>query len=167
MKTIDHDYYRWLVSKIFTPPNKTFDTLFDMLHSQEFVWIVPNDDNRVADALELRDEFMNGKEGSLTLGGATLLEVIVSLSQRAAFIAGSGPEQWAWILIKNLDMSRYHDPLNDADMMSIQDLMERLIWRTYRPDGFGGFFPLKNPEEDQREVEIWYQLNSYVIERNL
>jgi hypothetical protein len=31
-------------------------------------------------------------------------------------------------------------------------------------DGTGGFFPLAWPQEDQRAVELWYQLNSFVEE---
>lgn len=167
MTNLDHDYYHWLVEKVYIPPNKTFSTLFDMLHSQEFVWIVPNDDNRVSDALELRESFMDGREGSLDLEGATLLEVLIALSGRASFITDVTSEQWVWTFIKNLDLNRYFDPLNEKDMMSIQDIIERFIWRTYRADGYGGLFPLKKPKDDQREVEMWYQLNTYVIERNL
>jgi hypothetical protein len=40
--------------------------------------------------------------------------------------------------------------------------MERCVWRTYEPNGVGGFFPLENPNEDQREVELWYQMSAYV-----
>jgi hypothetical protein len=42
-----------------------------------------------------------------------------------------------------------------------------VIHRYYQPNGHGGFFPLENPQDDQRHVELWYQLNEYVMERNL
>lgn len=167
MTTIDYEYYEWLVSQILLPPNKSFNTLFDMLHSREFVWLIPNDDNRVADALELRSEFMQDKKGKLDLDGATLLEVVVSLSRRTAFTAGAhSPDRWAWKLIKNLGLDKKFDPLTEDDMFKISDILETLIWRTYRKDGQGGFFPLKHPEEDQTQVEIWYQMNAYVIEKS-
>jgi hypothetical protein len=28
----------------------------------------------------------------------------------------------------------------------------------------GGFFPLTHPNDDQRKVEIWYQMNAYLDE---
>ncbi len=46
----------------------------------------------------------------------------------------------------------------------IDDILERLIWRQYQEDGQGGFFPLAWPEQDQREVELWYQMNAYLAE---
>lgn len=167
MKTIDYEYYEWLVSQILLPPNKSFNTLFDMLHSREFVWLIPNDDNRVADALDLRPEFMDGRKGTLDLEGATLLEVVISLSRRTSFTAGRhSSDRWAWKLIKNIGLDKKFDPLTEDDMLEISDILEALIWRTYRKDGQGGFFPLKHADEDQTQVEIWYQMNAYVIERS-
>jgi hypothetical protein len=164
MKTIDYEYYDWLISKIKLPPNKSFNSLFDMMHSREFVWLVPNDDNRIEDALELRPEFLDERNKKLDLGGATVLEVVVSLSRRASFTGGHSPEHWAWKLIKNLRLDKEFDPLSFENMARINDILETLIWRTYRKNGQGGFFPLKHPEEDQTQVEIWYQMNKYIIE---
>jgi hypothetical protein len=48
----------------------------------------------------------------------------------------------------------------------MEEIFERLIWRNYAPNGEGGFFPLENPREDQTQVELWYQMNSYVNEMN-
>lgn len=166
MTTMDYEYYEWLVSQIFLPPNKSFNTLFDMMHSREFVWLVPNDDNRIQDSLDLRTEFLNGKKNKLDLEGATLLEILVSLSRRVSFTAGHSPEHWAWVLIKNLRLNKKFDPLTAEEMVKINDILEALVWRTYQQNGQGGFFPLKRPDEDQTQVEIWYQMNKYVIERS-
>lgn len=166
MTTTDYEYYEWLVSKIFLPPNKSFNTLFDMMHSREFVWLVPNDDNRIEDALELRSEFLKGRKDMLDLEGATLLEVLISLSRRVSFLAGLTPKDWAWKLIKNLRLDKKFDPLTENDMNRINEILEGLVWRTYYKDGRGGFFPLKHPDEDQTQVEIWYQMNKYIIERD-
>jgi hypothetical protein len=165
--TIDYEYYNWLVSSIALPPNKTFNALFDMMHSREFVWLIPNDDNRIEDALELRNEFLKRhKKKTLDLEGATLLEIVISLSRRASFIAGHSPKQWAWRLIKNLRLDKRFDPLTENDMTRVNDILETLIWRTYSKDGRGGFFPLKYTEVDQTQVEIWYQMNKFIIEES-
>ena len=161
---IDHDYYEWLISQIAIPNGKSYSGLFEIMHNTEFHWTVPNDDNRLVDALDLRVQFLDGRAPILDLYGATLLEVLVSLSQKTAFTAGGSPRKWAWKLIKNLRLSSKSDPLTDEDVAKISNILDTLVWRTYQPDGRGGFFPLNHPEEDQTKVEIWYQMNKYVIE---
>jgi hypothetical protein len=37
--------------------------------------------------------------------------------------------------------------------------------REYDPDGRGGLFPLDGTHANQREVELWYQMQAYIIER--
>jgi hypothetical protein len=46
----------------------------------------------------------------------------------------------------------------------VEDILDTCIWRTYQPDGQGGFFPLAWPEEDQTKVELWYQIAAYIDE---
>lgn len=165
LQTIDYDYYNWLVSHVHIPNGKSYAGLFEVMHNTEFHWTVPNDDNRIQDAIDLRSEFLHGRKKTLNLEGATLLEVLVSLSQRVAFTAGViSPKKWAWKLLKNLRLTDKSDPLTEDDINRINDVLDALVWRTYSQDGRGGFFPLKNPEEDQTKVEIWYQMNKYVME---
>jgi hypothetical protein len=64
------------------------------------------------------------------------------------------------------------DVLTDANWESIgsdraSDLVmftcQRVINRTYGPDGSGGLFPLHKPHIlDQRRVELWYQMQYYL-----
>lgn len=162
---IDYKYYEWLISQIDYPKNKSYKDLFERMHNFEFIWFVPNDDNRIHDALDLRNEFLDRTSNKLSLNGASILEIIVSLSRHVAFISGIGNEYtWAWKLIKNLHLHKMTDPLSIDRAQKIDDILYALVWRTYDSNGQGGFFPLKNPHEDQRKVEIWYQLNAYLIE---
>jgi hypothetical protein len=163
---IDFEYYEWLISQIFIPNGKSYRDLFEIMHNTEFVWTIPNDDNRIQDGLDLRSEFSDNRVLKLNLGGVTLLEILVSLSRRVAFTAGGNQEQWAWRLLKNLRLTKKSDSLTEEDIGQVKDILDALIWRTYQRDGRGGFFPLKNPEEDQTKVEIWYQMNKYVIEKS-
>ena len=163
---IDYEYYEWLTSHVgITHYGKTYNDLFEAMHNVEFHWTVPNDDNRVQDGLDLRVEFLNGRKTPLNLEGATLLEILISLSRRTAFTAGGSPKKWAWRLIKNLRLNNKSDPLTEKDLAKVNDVLDALVWRTYQKNGRGGFFPLNNPEEDQTKVEIWYQMNKYLIER--
>lgn len=162
----DIEYFEWLTSQVDIPNGKNYSALFEKMHNLEFVWTVPNDDNRVQDGLDLRSEFAGGNAASmqLDLEGVTFLEVLIALSRRAAFIGGGDQEKWAWRLIKNLRLYKMHNPLNGQRGALVDDILDAVVWRTYQPDGKGGFFPLNHPLEDQTKVEIWYQLNKYVME---
>lgn len=166
MKKIDFDYYDWLCKQINIPPNKnSYNDLFERMHNIEFVWTVPNDNNRLQDALDLRSEFNNGTVPGLILDGATFLEVLIALSRRVAFTAGGDAGHWAWRLIKNIKLNKMTDPLTEERAKKVDDTLYTVIWRIYQFDGQGGFFPLDFPAEDQTKVEIWYQMNAYVIEK--
>lgn len=164
MNQIDVDYYDWLVSQIEIPNGKDYGDLFTRMHNLEFVWTVPNDDNRVQDGLDLRYAFAGDKKHEINLPGATFLEVLVALSKRVAFTAGGKSEKWAWRLLKNLHLTKMSTPLTEEKSIKINDILDSVIWRTYETNGRGGFFPLNYPEEDQTKIEIWYQMNKYVIE---
>lgn len=164
MTQSDYDYYEWLVSQIRVPPNKPLTGVFERMHNLEFIWFIPNDDNRVQDGLDLRIEFLDGTNKRLDLNGVTILEVLVGLSRRVAFTAGGDAKTWAWRLLKNLKLHKCTDPLSDDQANRVDDILYSVVWRTYAADGWGGFFPLKQPSEDQTKVELWYQMNAYVIE---
>jgi hypothetical protein len=140
------------------------------LHTKEFVWLVPNDDNRLEDAMALRHQFLNETgittPGNLLMGVPPLsvLEVILGLSVRCAFNGGGYPPHWAWVLIENLELHNMSDPLSSRKREKIDDILETLIYRNYDADGVGGFFPLTHPNDDQRTVEIWYQMQAYLDE---
>jgi hypothetical protein len=162
---IDHDYFNWLVSQIDIHnknPN-TYNDLFTRMHDTEFVWHVPNDDNRVEDGRYLRTEFLEGIRYGFPRA-VSVLEVLVALSRRIAFLAGGDPELWAWQLIENLHLHKASDPLVGQKAERVEDILEALVWRTYEQDGRGGFFPLNEPMEDQTKVEIWFQMQAYAGE---
>lgn len=169
---LDELYLTWLYSETgsvrLRTPSRTHWALLRQLYTKEFVWLIPNDDNRVEDGKELRYEFLElhdiqDAEQSWIEIGCSMLEVMIGLSRRLAFEAEGKPRDWFWVLVKNLNLFDGNDktPLRDD---YVSDVLDRVIWRTYLPDGSGGLFPLKEPEDDQRERELWYQLSAYVIE---
>lgn len=169
---IEQEYYVWLVSQISLPTNGSiFHELLSQMHSTEFLWngdhFVAGDHNRIEDARELRREFTGGKKISVIPpgDGVSFLEVLIGLSRRTAYADGEQDAAWwAWKLIRNLRLNRMIDPLSPGQMNRVDLILESVVWRTYREDGRGGFFPLKNPQKDQTKVEIWYQMNTYLIE---
>lgn len=138
------------------------------MFEKQFVWTVAYDDNRMADGLELRAEFAHENDLPVSimerLGPCSFLEVLIGLSKRLAFSAGGEAPGWAWQLLGNLELHRMTDPLRSAKERKAHELMDTCIWRTYRPDGQGGFFPLAWPDDDMTQVELWYQMSAYIAE---
>ena len=166
---IDVQYFEWLISQIDVRTNRTYIYLFERMHSLEFTWTVPHDDNRVQDGLDLRVEFKhewNYVRGP-NLDMVTILEVLIALSRRVEFLTSLDARLLAWKLLKNLRLTKMSDPINDVKAKKIDEILYNLVWRNYLPSGMGGFFPLRYPKEDQTQVEIWYQMNAYVNEMNM
>lgn len=171
-RPLDELYLEWLydqVGAVGTDPSTGHWELLKILATKEFVWIVPNDDNRAEDGRFLRHEFLS--EQNLKLDdphwmrlGCDMFELLVGISRRLAFEGDGEPREWFWEMINNLGLYNYRDG-GHIPVGTINEVLDDLIWRTYEPDGRGGLFPLKYPEQDQRDVEIWYQLNAYLLER--
>lgn len=163
------DYFLWLIAQIGVPERNrnTYNDLFMRLYETEFVWIVPHDDNRLQDAVELRDEFNKRRDPSLDEMPVSLLEVLIALSRRVSWTTDRSPEFWAWQLLENLRLTKASDPVTGRKAEKVEEIIEALIWRTYGQDGNGGFFPLNFPADDQTKREIWDQMNAYVNEMNL
>lgn len=168
--SLEESYFSWLASQVVDlrerNKSKTFWTLLRQLHHKEFVWLIPNDDNRVEDGKELRYEFLQGAHiPPAWVGlGCSFLELLIGLSRRLAFEAEGRPRDWFWEMLENLQLNEYTD--NDYPPAEVVDeIMEMVIWRQYHPSGAGGIFPLRHPEGDQTKTELWYQLCYYVLER--
>ena len=164
-KSLGEEYFQWLVSQINVgQTSKMFEGIFRWMYHREFVWLVPNDDNRIGDAIDLRKEFW-GLHNPVLQEAVSILEVIVALSRRAAWVGGGEAADWAWVFIKNLGLNRYSDPLTYRKDRKIESILEAFVWRNYAPDGDGGLFPLENPPLDQTKVELWYQMHAYINEK--
>lgn len=164
------DYLRWLAPQIGEEDGvqEPYWGLLHIMFEKEFVWLVPNDDNRLADGLDLRAEFCFSQhiraDALKNQGPSTFLEVLIGLSRRLAFAAGGKAPGWAWVLLGNLELTAMNDPLSRRKKQQIDDILDVVIWRTYKPDGVGGFFPLAWPDEDQTKIELWYQMAAYIAE---
>lgn len=171
---LDEQYFTWLYSQVASLKtkslNKTYFTLLNQLYRKEFFWFVPNDDNRVEDGRYLRPEFLasanidDPDEEWLYLG-CSMLEMLIGLSRRFKFEAGGLTSKWFWHLMENINLAEFTDA-NPGTVYEIDEVLNTIIWRQYKADGTGGLFPLDNPKDDQRKVELWYQLNAYINEQN-
>ena len=171
---LDELYFIWLYSQVGDPelksPSRTYWKILKELFVKEFVWIVPNDDNRIEDGKDLRLEFVahsnltDVDQNWLKLG-CSMLELLVGLSRRLSFECEGEPRDWFWHLMENLGL-RYYNDRSTYSKEQVDGILDRVIWRTYNPDGEGGLFPLRNSDQDQRGIEIWYQLSAYILQLN-
>ena len=96
--------------------------------------------------------------------------MLIALARKAYLITDDGTTRssvgvWFWKMLSNVKL----DHLNDFDwsrksLGEIDRTITRILDRTYSPSGVGGLFPLNHWEKDQREVELWYQLNTYLLD---
>lgn len=170
-RPLDELYLRWLYSLVgsitLRDPSKTYWILLKHLYTKEFVWLIPNDDNRLEDGKDLRSEFLeiedaNPPQDWLDLG-CSMLEMLIGLARRMAFETDRDPRDCFWELIVNLKLDQSTD-MRPLSASTINFVLDTVIWRTYRSNGAGGLFPLKKPKQDQRDVELWYQLSAYILE---
>lgn len=170
---INDEYFDWLCelvdSKRFSK-HVSYRKLLMHLHNIEFTWIIPLDDNRADDGVQLRRKFAL-RRNDITLrryltGPCSVLEMMVALAVRCEewimddTQMGNRAGQWFWGMIHNLGLSPMTDSKFDRDF--IDDVIARFLNRDYEPDGRGGLFTIRNCSEDLRTVEIWCQLSWYL-----
>jgi len=166
-------YFHWLVPQVQEEDRstRTYWDLYRVMFQKEFVFMshTPLDDDRIADGLELRTEFLLNADAPRFLspdgfGVCSFLEMLVALSRRLAWAAGGEAPGWAWQLVVNMELNKLSDPMGPRKKERAEEILDRVIWRNYAPDGTGGMFPLAWPEQNQKEVEIWYQMAAYIAE---
>ncbi|ADD80962.1 gp071 [Rhodococcus phage ReqiPepy6] len=174
---LDERYFKWLYGQVASVklrnPGRTYWSLLKVLHTTEFVWLVPNDDNRVEDGRDLRLEFVNETRAEVPdpdwmAFGCSVLEMLIGLSRRLAFEAdgNAGASEWFWHLLDNINLGGFNDTYFRTGRHEeyVKHVLDTVVWRNYKRDGQGGLFPLRRPQEDQRKVELWYQLSCYLSE---
>lgn len=174
IEPLENVYFNWLCAKVVDDReqniNLTYWKLLKKLHTTEFVWMLSGDDNRAEDGKELRTEFLLLYEIPddpewRELIGCSILEMLIAFSRRAGFMSGSSDKDWFWKFIENLGLTECDD--GHINEKLVDDILEVFVWRTYEYDGAGGLFPLRKPEADQRDVEVWYQFCDYLVDKDI
>lgn len=164
-----HEYFDWLCDIVEIGQGRyTYYLLAKVLHDKKFHWTVPNDDNRISDAIRLREEYFNGV---VPKDPATIFEVLIGIAIRFEEMManpekGNRTSEWFWIMMRNLRIEVYDDAsyyILDGDR-NIDTILSKMLDRAYTRNGNGGLFPLKKAKKDQRKVEIWYQMCTYLVD---
>lgn len=171
--TIDERYFTWLYSHVASPSNRdpaeSHWLLCERLFKTAFFSSIRNDENREIEGRDLRDEYLQESGDTADFNWmeleSSVLEMMIALARRASFQTMLTVDQWFWLMADNLHIGKYNDNVyHDAIDLAISRVLDVVLTRSYEASGLGGFFPLRDPERDQREVELWYQLSAYLLE---
>ncbi len=166
---LDSDYLTWLYGLVRWDEHgdRTYWKLLRQMHSTEFIWFIPNDDNRAEDGRALRWEFFDSTNAVVDRDwldlGCSFLEMLIGVARRLSFENDYSTPVCFWNFVGSLRLDGYDDN-SVYRKNNIDRVLNRVVFRTYSYDGTGGLFPLRHATEDQREIEIWYQLSAWLLE---
>lgn len=166
-------YFRWLMGLVSDEVMDAtkYEAMFRRLHYFEFTYTLAMDKNRYMDGISLRYRFLHSNDlleykDILEIYPCSVLEMMVALALRMdediMYDQDYGPRTavWFWEMVQSLDISE-----EDARTGHIDATVERLLNRTYLPDGRGGLFTAKRHFDiDMRKEEIWYQMCWHISE---
>lgn len=170
------EYLRWLYFQVdgfnpLTEGGAMYFMLLNYLYSQDYYSVIEMDENRKVEGGNLRSMFECDSCAILTDNipeeEVSVLEVLVAMAMNFRELNNDKEPiaLYFWEMISNLGLI---DCTDEHWSRSTEEYVERVIDdfldRDYEPDGTGGLFPLEDPQEDQTEVELWYQLAAYYLE---
>ena len=173
-KQLLNEYYLWLLEIVDNDIYhvEDYDEMLWQLFDTDFHWVIENDANRASNGLDLRYEYEHVYGGGLPLDmenkEASVLEVLIALAINWEheitydFRIGDRSAVWFWTMIGNLGLLEMPNWAYDPDFVG--DTLEIWMNREFQIDGSGSPFPVKFGNEDQRKVEIWLQLQQFVLE---
>lgn len=170
-----HRYFLWLMDLIGADAysDNGYSFMLSELMDISFYALIDRDNNRAEDGVYLRHlyEIENGEHVS-DLGECRVFEMLVALARRCdkdlmyTPSYGDRSSEWFWMMMRNLGLTKYsNDNYNQHD---VRQIITRFLDRDYSKYGTGGLFPLRNiaaAKRDQREIEIWDQMQLYMIEK--
>lgn len=168
------DYGAWLVDRVGFR-KKRYGKLMAKLHNVPFRFSIRLDESRASDGIRLRDEYALEHDLLYPKFGqdCSVLEMLVGLALRVEYEyigdpKDEHPERFFWEMVENLfDMEHHWKQCTDDefDDLYVDFVLNRWLSRSFRSNGEGSIFPLKTPIRNQRQVEIWSQMNAYLTER--
>ena len=171
INALDQGYFMWLVGSV--DPSKTHIKLLQQLYESEAEALIPWDENRLDGGIAIRNEFRPGGYSSLAemtwlTKPCTFLELTIVLSRTLADEMNWTTKYAFWTLLRNIGVADISDIEYDSQMRShIHQVVNKINARSYDYYGRGGFFPLRNAKQNQQLVQLWDQLNAWVIENDV
>ena len=167
-------YFNWMYDKV-VGSKYSYRKLLRRLYEIPFIYILPMDENRKEDGIDLRYRFGYEQHipdkniaNELDTDDCSVLEVMVSLAIHCEEDVMDDPDKgnrtsmWFMNMISNLGLSGMDDRRYDQRL--VDSHIDIFLHRKYEPDGRGGLFHLEHCADDLRNVQIWYQMNWYLNE---
>ena len=175
---LERAYFGWLYDKVVrvNSPDSPLSYWYvcGRMFEIEFQALIPNDENRIADATEFVSEFLRthdgdlGQRNDLLLRRVSVFEMLVAFAYRVNDVVPMDPEKWFQLFLKNLGLELYSDAYClEHSTGKIPRILSKFNDRRYSARGEGGLFPLDHPLKDQRQVELWYQFGAYTEEKTM
>lgn len=175
-KELRDSYEYWLFVLVESKRTDQAHSIFlDWLHHHYFEPKLRLDENREGDGRSLRDRFESESNfidySPLHTVRCSWLELLIGLADRINYIMSDHPKSsishWFWIMVDNVGFQIL--PTDHPDFKISEKtnemLLDRLTNRMYGSDGTGGLFPLKKAKINQRNVEMWYQMQAWIQEQ--
>ena len=174
VRTIMDEYHEWMcdLMRINLPEHRRYRRLLRQLDDKEFIFSNYLDKNRDLDGYFLREEFLfdHGYDVRRDIweGPRSCLEVLVALSKRieteiTGELGNDHIERWFWVMLENLGLLRYAEGRYDSE--KVDEILDVWLCRKFESNGHGSIFPLEKVTLDQREIDIWYQMQLYLDEK--
>ena len=182
-------YLRWLEEFVGASEykGKSYIKLCNLLMKLPFACVeeIPLDENRKYDVQSLlRETYIQSQSEWYRLEmdqvlefpsiPISFLELIISLAIRidSDFMRETNDvdnsREYFWMLIKNLGFLKYDDDSWTEDsIIAVVNRVNTVQDRKYDFNGNGGLFPLKEAKIDQRNVQIWNQMCTFVSQNLL
>ena len=166
--SLKKQYFEWMCGLICDKKyigHASYNKLLRYLNNKKFTYMLPMDENRLVDGLNLRFRFADESACHID-GECSILEMMVALSLRceehimADDEIGDRTGRWFWEMIDNLGLESMYD--DNFDKVYADKIIFRFLNREYEPNGDGSLFTINNRNVDLRKVEIWYQMCWYL-----
>lgn len=166
------EYFQWLKEQAdFIEFGDDYDRLLSKLYAMDYTPVLRMDQNRLADAMTMRERICATYGFKRPAYSCSFLEFLVALSFRMHYICDAPNEyrvkEFFWRLLYNLQINEFSNHIwNEECERRVEDAVNRVNTHTFEADGAGGLFPMAAPKQNQRNLEVWYQLNQYLQDPN-
>lgn len=166
-------YYDWLKEFVRTDNSENYNELLGHLYYRTYIWMLPNDENRAADGLSLRNRFEYETGIRVGIGNCSVLEMLIALANRIENEIMGDPVReditwyWFWTFIDNLGLIDCSDDCFDE--VEVDQKLD--IWMTnmYSEDGEGSIFGsiscatfFGKSDTNVKKMEIWNQMQIFL-----
>lgn len=171
MKKEWDSYFYWLFAIV--APGSEYEKLLLCLSEIDYVPLLPRDDNRAMDGVNLRLRYSE-QRGDAKIDWSenrpcSVLELMAAMAIRCEEqitinpSIGNRTKHWFSSMLKSLGLS--HMTNQYFDRKYVEHVIKIFMDHDYSPTGEGSLFIVKRPPNgDMRCAELWYQMMWYLDE---